>query len=238
MGSPSPDSALIDTSEYCRQIESYLCQKNEGHLIRISGPVFDQVRGWAAMGVPLSIAFRGVDRYCERYYAKGPKRRPVRIEFCEADILELFDDWRRAIGLASAAAEPGRHDRETLPAHVDRVISRLTACRAGGRFSRSFDELVEAFIRELDGERTRAKHARGDERAALIGRLAEIDRQIIAAASSELPAEARGSHERSAADEIAPFAPRMAPDARATAMRGAFERLVREHFGLPAIAVE
>ena len=95
---------MIDASEYCRKLESYLCQKNEGHLIRIAGPVFDQVRGWAAMGVPLAVAFRGIDRYCERYYAKGPKRRPVRVEFCEADILELFDDWRRAVG----RAEPGK----------------------------------------------------------------------------------------------------------------------------------
>ena len=86
----------IEPAEYCRQLETYLCRKNEGHLIRIVGPVFEQVCGWAAQGVPLTIACRGIDQYCERYYAKGPRRRPVRIEFCEADILELFDDWRRA----------------------------------------------------------------------------------------------------------------------------------------------
>jgi len=238
MGSPSPDSSLIDTSEYCRQLESYLCQKNEGHLIRIAGPVFEQVRGWAAMGVPLAIAYRGVDRYCERYYAKGPKRRPVRIEFCEADILEMFDDWRRATGLSPASGDPARHDRETLPAHVDRVISRLTACRGGGQFSRSFDDVIDSFIRELDRERTRAKQARGDERAALVARLAEIDRQMMAAAGRELTVEARESHQRAAAGEIAPFAARMAPEAQATAVRGAFERLVREHFGLPGVAFQ
>ena len=70
-----------DPSEYCRQIESYLCGKNEGHLIRIVGPVFEQVSGWAAQGVPLAVAFRGIDQYCERYYAKGPRRRPLRVEF-------------------------------------------------------------------------------------------------------------------------------------------------------------
>ena len=65
--------------------------------------MFEQVSGWAAQGVPLAVAFRGIDRYCERYYAKGPRRRPVRIEFCEADILELFDDWRRAVGVTQLA---------------------------------------------------------------------------------------------------------------------------------------
>jgi len=31
----------MDPAEYCREIENYLCQKNEGHLIRIVGPAFE-----------------------------------------------------------------------------------------------------------------------------------------------------------------------------------------------------
>ena len=87
--------------QYCRAIEAYLCRKNDGHLIRIVGPAFEQVLGWAARGVPIKIACHGIDRYFERYYAKGPRRRPVRIEFCEADVLDAFDEWRRAVGIAS-----------------------------------------------------------------------------------------------------------------------------------------
>jgi hypothetical protein len=108
-----------DPAEYCRAIEAYLTRKNEGHLIRVAGPVFEQVSGWAAQGVPLAVAFRGIDRYCERYYAKGPRRRPVRVEFCEADILELFDDWRRAVGVAqlvdSSATRTRRPDATPFP---------------------------------------------------------------------------------------------------------------------------
>jgi hypothetical protein len=89
----------MNPAEFCREIEAYLCRKNEGHLIRIVGPVFDQVCGWAAQGVPLKVAHQGIDRYFERRRAKGPSRRPVRVEFCEADILDAFDDWRRAVGV-------------------------------------------------------------------------------------------------------------------------------------------
>src|SRR4029079_4336453 len=96
----APARAMTEVAEYCREVESYLCRKNEGHLIRIAGPVFEQVSGWAAQGVPLAVVYRGIDRYCARYYAKGPRRRPVRVEFCEADILSGFDDWRRAVGVA------------------------------------------------------------------------------------------------------------------------------------------
>src|SRR5229473_2673746 len=135
----------MDAAEYCREIEAYLCRKNEGHLIRIAGPVFEQVSGWAMQGVPLAVAFRGIDRCCERYYAKGPRRRPVRVEFCEADILELFDDWRRAVGVAQLLAGPGGEPtarRDSLPAHLDRAIARLTALRAGG-WSPAFDRRLD-----------------------------------------------------------------------------------------------
>src|SRR5689334_18759364 len=137
---------MIDASAYCREIEAYLCKKNEGHLIRIVGPAFEQVSGWAAQGVPLAIACRGIDRYCERYYAKGLRRRPVRIEFCEADILEEFDNWRRAVGVTAKDSPdevPGAPTRDTLPAHLERVIVRLTGLRASGR-SPSFQERVDA----------------------------------------------------------------------------------------------
>src|SRR5437763_9215069 len=117
----------MEAAEYCRAIETYLCRKNEGHLVRIVGPVFEKVSGWAAQGVPLAVAFKGIDHYCERYYAKGPRRRPVRVEFCEADVLELFDDWRRAVGVSSLDGGDDARERkpDSLPSHLDRAIARL-----------------------------------------------------------------------------------------------------------------
>src|SRR4029450_13071585 len=142
----------MDSSEYCRQIEAYLCRKNEGHLIRIVGPAFEQVCGWANIGVPLKVAFRGIDQYCERYYAKGPRRRPVRIEFCEADILDLFDAWRRSIGVppvdnGNDAEPPPR--KPALAGHIERALARLTSLRSGARGA-VFHERVDAVVRQLD----------------------------------------------------------------------------------------
>src|SRR3954454_12432766 len=137
---------MIEPAEYCRQIEAYLCRKNEGHLIRIVGPAFEQVAGWAEQGIPLAVALRGIDQYCERYYAKGPRRRPVRVEFCEGDILELFDAWRRAVGVpAVESGEAVERKADSLPSHIDRAIARLTALRAGkaaGRFADRIDDTV------------------------------------------------------------------------------------------------
>lgn len=230
---------MTDVAEYCRAIEAYLTRKNEGHLIRIAGPVFEQVSGWAAQGVPLAVAFRGIDRYCERYYAKGPRRRPVRIEFCEADILELFDDWRRAVGVAQLADEPGAADapakRDSLPAHLDRAIARLTALRAGGR-SEVFDRRLDEAVRELDRTRTAARQTRGEARTAILDRLAALDRELLAAARGEIDEARRAALTAEAQAEMAPFAGRMTADARARAVDAAFDRLLRDAIGLPVIS--
>ena len=231
---------MSDPSDYARQIETYLCRKNEGHLIRIVGPAFEQVCGWAARGVPLAIAYKGIDRCCERYHARGPRRRPVRIEFCENDILDLFDDWRRAVGVAAVAGDDAgepRPRRAALGAHVERVIARLTALRAGNR-SPAFAGAVDAAVRELDGLLPEARAARGEPRTRIVERLASLDRALLDAARRELDPSALARLRDDAAAEIAPFAARMTSDARAHATDAALDRLVREALDLPVVVFE
>lgn len=235
---------MIAPDAYCREIEAYLCRKNDGHLIRLSGPAFDLVRGWAARGIPLAVAFAGIDRCFERYYRKGPRRRPVHVEFCEADVLDAFDEWRRATGVAAAEAETpaqGATERaaraDSLAGHIERVLARLTALR-GSQTPAPLREALEEAVRALDGLRAEARRARGERREALRQRLQEIDAALVAAARSGLaPAEAAALR-REAGAELAPFAPRMTPDALAAATEIAFARLLRRRAGLPAIAVD
>jgi len=99
MAIEAQEAEEAEVAEYCRAIEDYLCRRNGGHLVRIVGPSFEHVRGWAARGIPLKIAFEGIDRHVDRARARGPQRRPARAEFCEADVLDVFDEWRRALGL-------------------------------------------------------------------------------------------------------------------------------------------
>jgi hypothetical protein len=231
------------TSDYCRDIETYLCRKNDGHLIRVVGPSFDLVSGWAAQGVPLRVAFTGIDRCFERYYRKGPRRRPIKIDFCDADVLDAFDEWRRAVGLpaggdASGGGEPERDRRRhtaSLPAHLERVVMRLTAARANGRLGESFDELIDAVARELDVARGAAGGLRGDPRQALIARLAALDVELLQAARASLDERSRAALMNDAEGEVARFRDRMAPEAFERAREAACDRLIRENFGLPIV---
>jgi len=235
---PTPNSQ-DDASEYCRQVESHLCRKNDGHLIRIVGPAFEQVCGWAARGVPINIAYRGIDRYFERYYAKGPRRRPVRVEFCEADVLDVFDEWRRAVGIpAHVGVEPGDQTQRhgSLPAHLERVVARLTALRAGD--DRSLDTAIDDTVRELDAARAGAKGLRGEAREQLLARLRALDTSLIDAVRSRCDDGTLLQLGRDADAELAAFRDRMPSDAYEQSRRACIDRLIRERSRLPVIHFE
>jgi hypothetical protein len=235
--------------QYCRDIESYLCRKNDGHLIRIVGPAFEQVCGWSRRGVPLKVAQRGIDRYFERYYARGPRRRPVRVEFCEADVLDVFDEWRRALGLATVSGkgeggqgeedgpeDAGHRPHSSLPAHLERVIARLTSLRAGER--RALEGALDAAVRELDLARASAHGLRGQPRQAFLERLTAIDRQLLEAVREQCDESTLALLGREADEDLAPFRDRMPREAYEKSHRASVERLLREHARLPVVAYD
>ena len=70
----------MDPAEYCRQVETYLCRKNDGHLIRIVGPAFELVSKWETDGVPMKVAFEGIGRHsswAQRGRVACPIEEPV-----------------------------------------------------------------------------------------------------------------------------------------------------------------
>lgn len=233
---------MNDPAEYTRQVERYLCQRNHGHLVRIVGPAFELVSGWAAAGVPLKVAFQGIDRCCARLEARGPRRRPVRIEFCEADVLDAFDDWRRAVGVSAiwsdeeVGAAPSR--RATLAAHIERVIARLANVRGTGTSEVQLHRYLEEAIRELEQIAASAPRARGQARAAIVTRLSQMDDELMTAAIGQLDARRAEQLRAEAGEELLAFGSRMPPEARAKASEAAFARLVRESAGLPTITYE
>jgi hypothetical protein len=246
MTDPYPEldagAAEPDVARYCRELETYLCRKNAGHLIRIVGPAFDRVCSWAERGVPLKVAFRGIDRYCERDALKRGRRRPVRIEFCEADILEAFDQWRRAIGV-TAAAEPSESPERTprrtpLGEHIERALAKLRTFLAGANQGRGSAGAAAAAAAELESMLAVARGVRGEARARLVERLADLDSELSAVVVDGLPPATAAELRREADAELAPFGSRLSPDARARALEAAFDRLAREAVGVPTLRYE
>lgn len=240
-------TSVIESGRYCRDIEGYLCKKNDGHLIRIVGPAFDLVSGWAEMGVPLKVACAGIDRYFERYYRRGPRRRPVRVEFCAADVLDAFDHWKRSVGVARIEAgdldaadspveshAPSRRS-PSLAGHLEQVLARLTVRRGSTTHGQYPAEILDRAVRALDALQGRAKRARGEARDAVISELEGLEAEVLADLTATLSPDERAALESEAEQELAPFRPRMPADAFSRARHVAFTRLVRERFVLPQI---
>lgn len=255
-------SGTMDAGRYCREIESFLCRKNDGHLIRIVGPAFELVSGWAAQGIPLRVVFEGIDRFFERYYRKGPRRRPVHIAFCEGDVLDAFDAWRRATGVGVVAASagtgrrtgdeaaggppapgaapssegavsPGRR-RGSLAAHVERTIAMLTARRAGA--PPELDGALEGTVRELDLIRAEFPAPRGEARERVLDRLRALDERLLLAARPAVNAGELQALIAEAEESLAPFRQRMPEAAWSAARAAALDRAIRSALRLPVVA--
>ena len=194
--------------------------------------------------MPLKIAEAGIDRYFERYYRKGPRRRPVRIEFCEADVLDAFDDWRRAVGVTRVVADstggpdvedpqPPPRQKKSLATQIESALARLTVLRGSDQPSAAFGAALERAVRVLDALRSDASRARGDARDRIIEQLAAVDAELTSAAIDALDPRARESIEKEADGELSPFRMRMSAEAFNESRRQAMRRLVRERFGLP-----
>jgi hypothetical protein len=230
----------VTPDQYCREIESHLTRKNDGHLIRIVGPAFELVRGWAEQGIPFKVAAHGIDQAYERYHAKGLKRRPMRIEYAEADVLDAFDRWRRAVGVGRADAEqaPARR-REGLATHISRAMNRLAELRGGSHAGLAMaDDVLADVLSHLGTLAAAAAHARGEARERVIADLRALDQRLLDAARAAAGDAVLAEVDAEAGDELQPFRDRMPPEAFRQARSAAHARLLRELARLPALAPE
>jgi hypothetical protein len=171
----------------------------------------------------------------------------VGVERCDADVLDAFDAWRRAVGIAGDARQPttecegepveeAQRGHGSLPAHLERVIARLTTMRAGSE--RELDAVLEATVRELDGYHAKAKTLRGETRRLCIDRLKHLDTELLSAARRQCDAATLHTLGAEADEELAPFRDRLPSQALATARQAALDRLIRERLRLPVVSFE
>lgn len=234
--------ADLDIGAYCRQVEDYLTRGNGGHLVRIVGPGFELVRGWAAEGIPLSVVYRGIDVKLERHRL-GQATRPLRIEFCAGDVRHVYDHWRRAVGLTAALGAAGgvadaaedERKRPSLSKHLDRAIERLS--RTSGRLDlpEAVHDLATTLLTALTTLRDGAKKARGEARDAIAAQLRSLDQDLRLGARAAASPDLLTALERDAQQDLAAFRDRLPSDRWQEAMAATVDRLLRDRWGLPML---
>ena len=154
--------AAVSAGDYCRAIEHHLCQKNDGHLIRIVGPAFEVVSHWQQDGVPLKVALQRDRSLLRTVLPQGsaPSSGAGRVlrDRCARRVRRVAarggTDARASA--APDGAEPTVESRgPSLPAHLERVVLKLSNARAMGRLGAETDGLLDRLAIELDVARGR-----------------------------------------------------------------------------------
>ena len=232
----------MDQGVYCRDVESYLCRRNDGHLIRIVGPAFELVCTWAQKQIPLSVVHKAIDRVVGRRESSGIVRRPLRIEYCEDDVMELFLEWRRAVGTSSdnnlQTDDANMSRRFSLVAHLDRVILELTKWHSQNKQPAQTVDAVKNIIEKLDGLRSGAKRATGAERNCLIEELRKIDRLLLLAGWENLSPSTSKALQIEAEEALSAYRDRMTDQVFKGAVRSEIDRLLRDRLSFPRIKFE
>jgi hypothetical protein len=168
----------------------------------------------------------------------------MRIEFCEADVVEAFEDWRRAVGAESAegaaeGAAPAKSPtrKGPLAVHIQRTVTRLLAPR-GIAVDADYDAQLRRIIEELDVLAVEAKNARGEKRVGIIERLAVLDRQLIELARGRVDERTTAALQSEADAELSPFLDRMPAGSVPRLRQLAFERFLRDALNLPVVSYE
>lgn len=239
---------MNDIGDYCRQVEAHLTRVNGGHLVRIVGPGFMLVRQWAEEGVPISAVFRGIEQKAERHKA-GAARRPLRIEFCESDVREVYEAWRRAIGVgATAAVDTDESTAETqadrgsgsarrvTTRDLDRAVDRLMTAAGRLELPEMLRDEVSRVLEQVMMIRDGVKGSRGAAREGHLAPLPELDRALMATARQAMTPEALAPIRQDAERDLEPFRGRLSSDAWDQAIAVTIDRGVRGHFGLPELA--
>jgi hypothetical protein len=192
--------------------------------------------------------FRGIEQKAERHKA-GAARRPLRIEFCEADVREVYEAWRRAIGVgatsahdAGGASEEPQADRGSGSARrvttrdLDRAVDRLMSTAGRLELPDVLRDEVNRVLEQVLIIRDAVKGSRGAAREGHLASLPDLDRSVMAAAHQAMTPDALTPIRQDAERDLEPFRGRLSTEAWDQAIAVTIDRGVRGHFGLPELA--
>jgi hypothetical protein len=169
----------------------------------------------------------------------------VQIDFCENDILDAFEAWRRAVGVRLPGAEAtdseaqAKRRSRSLPEHLDRVCERVTGRRAAMTPPPpEFDAVLETVTHEAAAFRDLPGPLRGETRQRIMSRLVELDRMMLDAARAQADPAVINAMRAEATEQLLPFRDRMPAETYQRAIDSAIDRLLREREQLPTVAFE
>jgi hypothetical protein len=249
---------------YFTEIEEAFVRRRGKHLL-VSSLDWSLMESWKAMGIPLHVVLRGIEKAFDSYEAR-PRHRSVKTLFyCQEEVEAQFAEWREAQTGAGAKADEPRaaaaddesggavsehatdESAAALPFPRAVIEAHLADCRAElaraaeKRTVRAGEEGVrEALARAVARlEEVAADFSRAARPSAelLESSLTDLEALIDRALRASLPREALAEARAEAEQQLRPYRARMERATYEQTLDNLLAKALRERAGVPRLSL-
>ena len=247
---------------YFTEIEEAFIRRRGKHLL-VSPLDWSLMESWKAMGIPLHVVLRGIEKSFDSYESRPRNRSVKTLFYCQEEVEAQFAEWLEsqtgahgeAEGAADAASAEGGEGGGATSADEGRglpfpravIAAHLADCRA--ELARALekrsargetDAVTEALVR---AEARLGELAADFERAArpdaelLESSLADLEALLDRALHASLPAETVAEARASAAAQLKPYRARMERATYEQTLDNLLAKSLREASGVPRLSL-
>ncbi|HEX8500877.1 MAG TPA: hypothetical protein VF659_09825 [Pyrinomonadaceae bacterium] len=244
--------APLNYFNYFTEVEEAFIRRRGKHLL-VSPLDWSLMESWKAMGIPLHVVLRGIEKSFDTYESRPRNRTVKTLFYCQEEVEAQYAEWLESQTGAHAGADegaptpaPATDETRGLPFPREVIAAHLSDCRAElaraaeKRDSEAPDAVGEALARasvrlgELAEDFGRA--ARPDAEL-LESSLADLEALIDRALRASLPAEALEEARASAAEQLRPYRARMERATYEQTLDNLLAKSLREAAGVPRLSL-
>jgi hypothetical protein len=243
---------------YFTEIEDAFIRRRGKHLL-VGTLDWSLMESWKAMGIPLHVVLRGIEKSFDSYESKPRKRTVKTLFYCQEEVEAQFAEWLEsqtgahahadgaAEGVAAQAAvdkvdEGGRglpFPREVIAGHLadcrENLARALGKRRAAGEGAVT-EALERAAARLAELAEDFGRAARPDAEL-LESSLADLESLLDRALRSALPADEVEAARAEAAEQLRPYKARMERATYEQTLDNLLAKSLREAAGVPRLSL-
>jgi len=256
--------APLNYFNYFTEIEEAFIRRRGKHLL-VSPLDWSLMESWKAMGIPLHVVLRGIEKSFDSYESRPRNRSVKTLFYCQEEVEAQFAEWVESQtgahggaegtaetstvveGGAVAASVPAADEGRGLPFPRAVIAAHLADCRselARALEKRSASGVEDAVTEALARASVRLGELASDfDRAArpdaelLESSLADLESLLDRALRASLPAEALEEARAAAVAQLKPYRARMERATYEQTLDNLLSKSVREASGVPRLSL-
>jgi hypothetical protein len=242
------DERRLNYFNYNTEVEDTFVRRRGKHLF-ISNIDWALIETWKQMGVPLSVALRGIEKSFDSWEAKPRKRSVKTLLYCQEEVEAQYAEWLESRvgagpsegdGAEKPAEAPGLpFPRSDILAHLQRGRGRLVAAR-DERSKLGADEFCEALARaaslveQLESDFAAVPRADAKKLEDSLTGIERLLSDVLRSTASPDQLEAIRGEIKS---QLRPYRSQMDPAVYEQTFENLLLKRLREQFGVPRLSL-